>query len=158
MSFYVLRTAIGDIPVGDGKEVEGNVTLAFNLRSCEFSLYREPESLAVLAEALAAMDNWPEATRYQEMAVEYASASAKKKHKRALHAVHRQGTTDRWPNGDERALRPARESEPETCSSFLAATNLPVRLRPFPPRLRLPAKISIAPAIAWIDPAGSPAS
>ncbi|HWA97852.1 MAG TPA: tetratricopeptide repeat protein [Pirellulales bacterium] len=45
--------------------------------ACEQSLYREAECLAVLARSYAALEQWGEATRYQQMAVEYAPFNTK---------------------------------------------------------------------------------
>jgi tetratricopeptide (TPR) repeat protein len=50
-------------------------------RACELCLFREAESLAVLAQSFAAIEQWPEARRFQEMAVEYAPTHLKPAHK-----------------------------------------------------------------------------
>ena len=50
------------------------------LRACELCFFREAESLAVLAEAFDALEQFPDAVRYQQMAVEYAPVAAKRKH------------------------------------------------------------------------------
>jgi tetratricopeptide (TPR) repeat protein len=50
-------------------------------KACELCYFRDAESLAVLAEVLAALKLWPDATRYQQMAVEYAPVAMKPKHR-----------------------------------------------------------------------------
>ena len=50
-------------------------------KACELCYFREADSLAVLAESHAALKQWPEARRYQQMAVEYSPMPLKEKHK-----------------------------------------------------------------------------
>jgi tetratricopeptide (TPR) repeat protein len=49
-------------------------------KACDLTSFRESESLSVLAEAFAAFARWPEARRFQQMAVEYAPFPAKQPH------------------------------------------------------------------------------
>ena len=49
-------------------------------KACDLTSFRESESLAVLAQAFAAFSRWPEARRFQQMAVEYAPFHAKTSH------------------------------------------------------------------------------
>jgi tetratricopeptide (TPR) repeat protein len=66
---------------GKHKSDAATTALSSARRACELCYFRDAESLAVLAQSLAALEQWPDASRFQQMAVEYAPLSAKARHK-----------------------------------------------------------------------------
>ena len=63
-------------------EEDGTTALALSAArtACELCFFRDAESLAVLAQAFAALGHWPEAQRFQKMAIEYAPFHVKPTH------------------------------------------------------------------------------
>jgi tetratricopeptide (TPR) repeat protein len=58
-------------------------------KACDLSSFRDSESLSVLAQAFAALGRWPEARRFEQMAVEYAPFHVKPTHMKRYFAYDR---------------------------------------------------------------------
>jgi tetratricopeptide (TPR) repeat protein len=114
------------------KKDAATAALSSARKACELCYFRNADSLAVLAQSLAALKQWPDASRYQQMAYEYASLTAKPVHKQRWREYYAQATRkEAVASNDARPTIPVETSkgfDPEDTADPDSTPSKPIRL------------------------------